>query len=104
MIEYPDSHWSTLAETQFELVDWLMRNQPRQFLDDLQRDLSQKDERIDRSDAAAPRAGGQESESGPGQQVEGATNGAPTDGSKVTRTGNPRQSESRVAVGKGDSE
>jgi hypothetical protein len=35
MTEYPNSHWNRLAEIQFELVDWLMRNQPRQFLDDI---------------------------------------------------------------------
>jgi hypothetical protein len=67
--EYPGTQWSTLAETQGDLLDWKSQNQPRQFLLDLRRDLAEKDERTEADDRATPRTDGQDAKTGSGPQA-----------------------------------
>lgn len=62
----PDSPWAELADIQLQLADWMERNQPTQFLDDLRRDLSSRDERIDASRQTQTRTGEETNPTGSG--------------------------------------
>lgn len=64
--ELPQTHWGQLAAIQLDLVEWTDRNQPTQFLEDLHRDLQQKNERIETPQASQPRTGGQTKQTGSG--------------------------------------
>ncbi|MBN1556136.1 MAG: hypothetical protein JXA11_15455 [Phycisphaerae bacterium] len=55
----PDSPWSELASVQLQLVDWIDRNQPMQFLEDMQRDLREQHERIEESRQPQSRTSGE---------------------------------------------
>lgn len=79
----PDGPWAELADIQLQLVDWMERNQPGQFLEDLHRDLQPRNERIEEARQARSRTGddGQSAGSGtPGSAnpAASATSGKPS--------------------------